>query len=110
METKIRAVMTNGEVWEIDARPIAENRAKYYSVRDSERPGLGSEPNMLPEDIYREEYEYTLSSDYEIMDWAQNNMNWDELLPHAKKVQDAPAATFQSLWNDSPSLRVVKTP
>ena len=54
--------LANGEVWGYPAELIAKDRATYYAENDEDT-------------TYEEEYNYTLSSDYEIGDWAGNNMN-----------------------------------
>ena len=49
---------------------IADHRAKYYAKKDSER-GLGRY-----DVIYDEELFYAIDDDYELLDWASNNMDW----------------------------------
>lgn len=64
--------------WHIDAKVIAENRAKHYAKDD-------------PDTSYDEEYQHTLNSDCEIADWYFNNMNWDDVPVIAKWLVKEPA-------------------
>lgn len=43
------------------------------------------------------EHKKTKSDDYEIHDWASNNMNWDEVKAHAIQVKAADV-DFQEGW------------
>ena len=63
--------------WKIPASVIAESRAKYYAEVDSAR-GDGDY-----DEVYKEEYDYTLSNISEIEDWAKNSMNWEDVKDHA---------------------------
>ena len=40
------------------------------------------------ETVYQEEFEFTMNDEDELIDWAQNNMNWDEVKQQAVKVSD----------------------
>ena len=68
--------MPDGD-WAVPVSIIAEDRAAYYA------PEYGGDPaRSLAEDTEP----LFASDDYEIRDWAANNMNWDEVEPHAHKV------------------------
>ena len=80
--------MPNGEKWRVPAEMIAKNRAKYYGGKE------GSER-------YKDEYNIILEDDFELMDWASNNMDWDEVKAFAKKVKEADPILeedFQECW------------
>jgi hypothetical protein len=83
----LRVTMPDGSQWDIPAEIVADDRAKYYAKIDTDT-------------TYKEEYEYTLSDDSEIFDWAANNMNWDDVKDHAVKVSEyhMTAADFQEGW------------
>ena len=69
--------MPNGERWAVPVRVIAENRAKEYA-----HEFIGDEARSLKEDtlpLFDED-------EYEIKDWAANNMNWRDVKPYAKKL------------------------
>lgn len=71
----IRITMPDGSKYDVPVEIIARNRAKYYA--DKEFDG----------DIERSLAEDTIplfqSDDYEIHDWAANNMNWSDVKDHA---------------------------
>lgn len=68
----------NGENYEIPALVIAENRAKYYAEVDG---------YDLESQEYYDEIDFTLSDQYEIMDWMHNNMDWVDLEDYAVLVE-----------------------
>lgn len=80
----LRVTMPDGSVWEVPARIVAEDRAKYYSKKREEN--------------YHEVFKETMDDDFEIKDWASNNMNWDDVKELAKKVQDLPKVDYQEGW------------
>lgn len=71
----IRITMPDGSKYDVPVEIIARNRAKHYA--DKEFDG----------DIERSLAEDTMplfqSDDYEIHDWAANNMNWSDVKDHA---------------------------
>lgn len=68
----LQVSMPDNSVWEFPCSIIAENRAKYYE-------GTG--------DDYKETYENTMNNQFELKDWVENNMNWDDVKEFAKKVE-----------------------
>ena len=69
--------MPNQSKWKLPVRVIAESRAQHY---------LGAFPSMTQAmDDTRELFE---SDDYEIEDWAKNNMNWSDVREHAQMVEE----------------------
>ena len=81
--------MPSGEVWGVPVAMIARSRATHYA---SEFDG----------DVERSLAEDTIplfeSDNYEIQDWAVNNMNWSDFDGHQIKVLEAPAPDFQDAW------------
>lgn len=65
-ETKYFRVKDGGYSWVFPAHLVAKNRAEYYAKND-------------PDTTYQEEYEFTMSDDYELKDWFLNNMNWSDV-------------------------------
>ena len=93
----IRVTMRDGSLWDVPALVVAENRAKYYAARDEDT-------------TYEEELSYTLSDHYELMDWAANNMNWEDVAELAVKVKDPAPLTqddFQNGWVNGPKQVIV---
>lgn len=72
--------MPDQSKWAIPVRIIAENRATYYANADdiSFFESLNEDTAPLFE-----------SDNYEIHDWAANNMNWRDVKDHAIQVQES---------------------
>ena len=68
--------------WKIPAEFIAKDRAAYYAKLDSERDGDDYD------EVYRIELDFALSYEFELTDWASNNMNWSDVLPVASRLPD----------------------
>ena len=81
--------MPDGSKWGVPVEVIARSRAAHYA-------------HEFGGDVERSMAEDTMplfeSDDYEIEDWAANNMNWSDVEAQAKKLQDAPAPDFQEAW------------
>lgn len=81
--------MPDGSKWGVPVEMIARSRATHYA---SEFGG----------DVERSLAEDTIpmfeASDYEIKDWAKNQMNWSDFDGHQVKVVDAPTPDFQEAW------------
>ena len=81
--------MPDGSMWGVPVEMIARNRAEHYASEfdgDVERSLAEDTIPMLEAD------------DYEIHDWAANNMNWSDFDGHQVKLADAPAPDFQDAW------------
>jgi len=95
MEQKfLRVTFSNGEQWDIPATVIAEDRAKYYSNKEGTMPKEKAE-------IFKEEMSTALSDDYEITDWAANNMNWDDVKEHAVMVEIGKKIDYADEWTNA---------
>jgi len=81
--------MPDRSKWGVPVEMIARARATHYA---SEWGG----------DVERSLKEDTLplfaDDDYEIEDWAVNNMNWSDFDGRQVKLADAPAPDFQEAW------------
>lgn len=81
--------MPDGSVWGVPVDMISRNRAAHYA---SEFGG----------DVERSLTEDTLpmfeSDEYEIQDWAADQMNWSDFDGHQVKIKDAPPPDFQQAW------------
>lgn len=94
-EKFLRITMTDGSKWDVPALLIAEDRAKYYAKVD-------------PDTTYKEEFEFTMSDDFQLIDWAANNMDWDDVEKFAVKVADPPKPDFQESWINGEKEIVIK--
>lgn len=70
----IELTTTAKAVWTIPAHIVCGNRASYYS---KEGPG-----------VKEEEFTFCMENDDEIIDWAKNNMNWEDVSHEARLVED----------------------
>jgi hypothetical protein len=80
--------MPDGSKWAVPVEVIAKDRASNYAHEfdgDVER-SLAEDTMPLFED------------EYEVADWAANNMNWHEVSKYAFRIQDAPPMDFQEGW------------
>lgn len=89
LEKNYIVTMPDGEKWIIPVSFIANNRSSYYA--DLNFDG----------DIGRSLKEDTLplfsSDDFEVKDWARNNMNWSDVKGVAMKVSDS-TCDYQEGW------------
>jgi len=91
MENKVlRVEMPDGSKWDIPVMIIAKDRADNYKDEfdDDLEKSLQSDTLPLFED-----------DEYEIEDWAANNMNWDDVKEFAKQVPRMEAEPdYQEGW------------
>lgn len=94
IENKFLMVTTpDGSKWKLPIRVIAEHRARYYF---EEKKEFSSLEQSLKEDtlqLFEED-------EYEIEDWASNNMDWVDVEKHAMKIKDKGLSTedLQEGW------------
>ena len=81
--------MSDKTQWAIPAILIAKNRAKHYKHEH--------------ENAYAEEVEYAMSDEYEITDWAANNMDWEDVWRHAIRLKTSPPeVNYHKDWINAP--------
>lgn len=87
----LTVIQDDGTKWAVPVDMIARNRAEHYA-------------HEFDGDVERSLVEDTLplfeQDEYEITDWASNNMNWSDFDGHQFKVEDAPPPNFQHAWMD----------
>lgn len=84
-----RTTMPDGSLWDIPVIIIARNRAENYAHEfggDVDRSLLEDTAPLFESD------------DFEIEDWAQNNMNWSDVKYHATVFKDAPPTDYGEGW------------
>lgn len=64
----IHVTFPNDEIWAITVKEIADNKAEYYAGVDG----------VTKDEALKEVLELFESDDYEIEDWAINNMNFSD--------------------------------
>lgn len=77
--------LEDGSYWQFPAELIAKDRADYYAKKD---------PDPDYETTYKSEFEYTMSSEDELKDWFQNNMNREDVEEHAVMTYKPAAPRF----------------
>lgn len=88
----LRVTMPDGSKWDVLVDLIAENKALYYALKEPD--------NDKRQAIYIEEKKLMLEGDdYDIEDWASNNMNWSDVEKYAVYVsEDKEKPDFQEGW------------
>jgi len=89
-EKYLWVTMGDGSKWDIPAQPIVEKRARYYAKSDT-----GKESGLEFDKVFKQLIEDT--DDYDIEDWASNNMNWSDVKDVAVKVSTM-EVDFQEGW------------
>jgi len=73
MAKKILVKFSDGKTYAIPAEFVANARAKYYADKDVLKNG------GIFAEIFQQEFEYTMKNDDELLDWLENNMNWEDV-------------------------------
>ena len=85
----VQVFFPNGTTWDIPADVIARHRAEYYDEHD-------------PDASFEEEFEYAINDEYELVDWASNNMNWEDVEEHATQVAQLPTFfEYDKYWTNA---------
>lgn len=79
--------MPDGSKWRVPAETIAEHRARHY-----ENQGYS----------YDEEFLAAMNDLEELEDWAENNMDWQDVRSIARRQQEAPEMDWQEGWVNGP--------
>ena len=80
---KLRVTFSNGEVWEVPAQVVVDSRDENYKSDEEDTAGSIADGGL---------------SDYEVTDWASNNMDWSDMVPYAKRVGDPPKIDYEGDW------------
>lgn len=86
--TALIVTMTDGTRWSVPVEIIAKHRAERYKHEYG-----GDHQRSLDEDTWP----LFEDDEYEIEDWAANNMNWSDVSDWATKL-DAKPADYQDGW------------
>lgn len=100
MKPFIQIAFPTGQTFELPAVVIAENRAKAMLA---ENPGEFADIAAAMQDTVE-----LFDDDYQLKDWALNNMNPDEYMPYARMIRfKAPEADFQAAeWSHHPGQAI----
>lgn len=80
--------MEDGSKWAVPVRFIAEHRAKYFSEKDGVSLEESLEEDTVP--LFDED-------EYEIHDWAANNLNFSDVKDVAKMISP-PDVNYEDGW------------
>lgn len=88
---------SDGTRFSIPAKLIAFDRAKYYAEHDTKKTS-GEEFDA----VLNEELEYALGDESELLDWANNNMDWKDVANHAIPVtSEKKSANYNKEWTNA---------
>lgn len=87
---------SNGEVFKVPAEIVAEDRADYYAELDSDRYD-----DTTYEEVFEDEKEHALSDRLELLDWAGNNMDWEDFEDEAEKVDLDRSISYEDAFTNA---------
>lgn len=90
LDKRYCVTMPDGSVWAVPVRVIAEDHAAYY-YKKCEYQSM--------EMAMQHTIEY-FEDDFEVMDWAKNNMNWVDVEKFAEQVSGPAPVDYQEGWNN----------
>lgn len=85
---KYVTTMPDGSKWAVPVATIAANRANRYAKEFGGNAGRSLQEDTVP--LFESDH-------FEIEDWAQNNMNWDDVKDLAECIEPA-KCDFQEGW------------
>lgn len=88
MGKELHITMPDNSVWAVPVQMIATHRAEYYSHEFGGDVARSLAEDTLP--LFR-------ADDYEIKDWAANNMNWSDV-QHAARCVTPGDVDFDEGW------------
>jgi len=80
--------MPDGSRWSVPVKVIAKNKAEYYA------DDFGGDLDESLRVTYKD-FDY---DDYEVKDWAQNNMNWEDVAEHAVQLDPPENVDYDEGW------------
>ena len=72
MTKQIEITFSNGSVYSIPAKVVAEDRADYYATKDD-----GDYDEIFEEEMW------VLDDELELLDWMRGNMDWEDVEEYA---------------------------
>lgn len=96
LKVKRVRIQFSDTTWEIPAWVIARHRTQYFANKDLEDSG-----RVLAVVNIREEYEYAMSDDDQLIDWASNNMDWKDVADYARRVNEPTLVDRDAEWTNA---------
>jgi hypothetical protein len=92
MAKVVRVRMPDGSQYDVPVERIADHRATEYARE------FGPPLSLEYETTFVKERALAIDDHDELLDWAANNMNWDDVEDVAVLVETAPALDYQEGW------------
>ena len=83
----------NGQKFQVHAMYVARVRADYYARLDVER---GDASNY--DEARQVEYDFAMGDDMELLDWLQNNMDWNDIQHNASLVMPVAKTDYENMF------------
>lgn len=82
---KLRVAMPDGSRWDVPAQLVADSRDDHYREDNEDTIGFIRDGRL---------------DEFDLLDWAASNMNWDDVAHAAVKVEEPspPSPDFQDGW------------
>lgn len=93
----LEIIMEDGRVFHVPAEVIAKHRAHHYGEFD---------PDPDYATTYKNEFDYAMQDELELVDWYESNMTPKEVAHYAVLVEDPMIPAFEEASPES--LRVVE--
>ncbi|MEB6632763.1 hypothetical protein [Kluyvera cryocrescens] len=90
IDKELHVTMPDNSVWAVPVQLIATNRAEYYAKEFGGDIQRSLAEDTLP--LFR-------ADDYEIEDWAANNMNWRDV-QHAARCVTLGGVDYDEGWTN----------
>ena len=81
----LKVEMPNGEFWKVPAQIIADSRDEHYAEDEEDTIGFIRTESL---------------DSYELIDWAANNMNWNDVQNYAVQMKLQPKVDFEEGWSN----------
>lgn len=105
MKAYLRTEMPDGSVRAVHVETIARNRAEHYAKNYT-----GTFEERVEQALLDNVYPLFESDDYEIEDWAANNMNWEDVKNSAIMIAAPQPVDYQEGWVNGAHLIVREAP
>jgi hypothetical protein len=91
----IRVTMGDGSKWDVPMDVVATSFATHWANK-SYPPATS--PKFKWDKAFETEYEWATTCVDTTLDWAVNNMDWNDVARHAVRVNPSRPADYQEGW------------
>lgn len=88
MAKYLRVTMPDGSKWDVPLDIIAQKAGEHYHEFDPDTW-------LTVEEGIEEFNEWPKEGKF---DWAENNMNWEEVVKHAQRIEETVPVNYQEGW------------